>query len=112
MADPSRQTPDARGQTSLLKVEVAYALPDQQVLVELEVEEGTTVSEAIERSGIPARFPEARVAGGNVGIFGRPVELDAAVREGDRVEIYRPLIANPKEARRKRAKRPGRTARR
>jgi putative ubiquitin-RnfH superfamily antitoxin RatB of RatAB toxin-antitoxin module len=94
----------------LLNVEVVYALPEQQVLVRLEVEEGTTVREAIVRSGIPARFPEARVAGGNVGIFGRPVALDAAVREGDRVEIYRPLIADPKQARRERAKKPGKAA--
>jgi putative ubiquitin-RnfH superfamily antitoxin RatB of RatAB toxin-antitoxin module len=108
MAESGRQPPAAGPR--LLNVEVTYALPEQQVLVALEVEEGTTVGEAIERSGIPARFPEARVAGGNVGIFGRPVALDAAVREGDRVEIYRPLIADPKQARRERAKKPGKTA--
>jgi len=108
MAELGRQPPAAGPR--LLNVEVAYALPEQQVLVALEVEEGTTVREVIERSGIPARFPEARVAGGNVGIFGRPVALDAAVREGDRVEIYRPLIADPKQARRERAKKPGKTA--
>jgi putative ubiquitin-RnfH superfamily antitoxin RatB of RatAB toxin-antitoxin module len=109
MAESGRH-PTAAG-PRLLNVEVAYALPEQQVLVALEVEEGTTVREAIERSGIPARFPEAQVTGGNVGIFGRPVAPDAAVREGDRVEIYRPLIADPKQARRERAKKPGKTAR-
>jgi uncharacterized protein len=93
--------------SGLLKVEVVYALPEQQVVVELEVEEGTTVGDAIERSGIPGRFPEARIGEGNVGVFGRPVELDAPVRDGDRVEIYRPLIADPKQARRERAKKRG-----
>jgi putative ubiquitin-RnfH superfamily antitoxin RatB of RatAB toxin-antitoxin module len=88
----------------LLKVEVVYALPEQQVVMELEVEEGTTVRDAIERSGIPGRFPEARILDGNVGVFGRLVELAAPVRGGDRVEIYRPLIADPKQARRERAK--------
>jgi putative ubiquitin-RnfH superfamily antitoxin RatB of RatAB toxin-antitoxin module len=96
----------------LLRVEVAYALPAEQLLIVLQVEEGTTVRQAVERSGIPARFPEARIVAGYVGIFGRPVELDALVRPGDRVEIYRPLIADPKQARRERAKRPGKTARR
>jgi putative ubiquitin-RnfH superfamily antitoxin RatB of RatAB toxin-antitoxin module len=95
-----------------LRVEVAYALPTEQVLIVLQVEEGTTVRQAVERSGIPSRFPEARIVAGNVGIFGRPVELDALVRPGDRVEIYRALIAEPKQARRERAKRPGKTARR
>jgi putative ubiquitin-RnfH superfamily antitoxin RatB of RatAB toxin-antitoxin module len=86
-----------------MKVEVAYALPGRQELVALEVEEGATVREAIARSGIQQRFPEMRVARGSVGVFGKPVELDAPLREGDRVEIYRPLSANPKEARRARA---------
>ena len=108
MAESGSQAPAASPQ--LLHVEVAYALPEEQVLVALEVEEGTTVRDVIERSGIPARFPQARVAGETVGIFGRPVALDAAVREGDRVEIYRPLMADPRQARRERAKRPGKTA--
>lgn len=94
------------------RVEVVYALPAEQALIELEVEEGTTVGEAIERSGIPARYPEARIVRGNVGIFGRPVELEAPVRAGDRVEIYRSLITDPKQARRERARRPGKAARR
>lgn len=87
-----------------LRVEVAYALPEQQALMALEVEEGTTVREAIVRSGILARFPEIRIARGCVGVFGRQVELDALVRDGDRVEIYRSLIADPKKARRDRVK--------
>jgi putative ubiquitin-RnfH superfamily antitoxin RatB of RatAB toxin-antitoxin module len=103
---------ERRQPPAALRIEVTYALPGEQVLIGLEVEEGTTVREAIERSGIPSRFPEARIVAGNVGIFGRPVELDALMRPGDRVEIYRALIADPKQARRERAKRPGKRARR
>ena len=95
----------AQERTNLL-VEVAYALPERQVLLELEVEEGTTVRQAIERSGILQRYPGIQLARGRVGIFGRRVELDAPLRYGDRVEIYRPLIADPREARRRRVKRP------
>jgi putative ubiquitin-RnfH superfamily antitoxin RatB of RatAB toxin-antitoxin module len=84
-------------------VEVAYARPDEQALLSLEVPEGTTVQQAIERSGVLQRFPEIDLAATKVGIFGKLAKLDAALREGDRVEIYRPLIADPKEVRKKRA---------
>lgn len=88
-----------------LRVEVAYARPDEQVILPLEVDAGTTVQEAIERSGVLERFPEIDLAGrSKVGIFGKLTKLDSALREGDRVEIYRPLKADPKEVRRKRAK--------
>jgi len=103
---------ERRQPPAALRIEVTYALPGEQVLIGLDVEEGTTVREAIERSGIPSRFPGARIVAGNVGIFGRPVGLDVLVRSGDRVEIYRALIADPKQARRERAKRPGKAARR
>jgi len=89
-----------------LRVEVVYALPAEQVLIGLEVEEGTTVAQAIERSGILARFPGIRPTGDNVGIFGAPASPDAPLRDGDRVELYRPLISDPKQARRERAKKP------
>lgn len=89
---------------AFVKVEVAYALADEQVLLALEVESGTTVGEAIERSGIRARFPGLRIVQGGVGLFGKPVELDETLRDGDRVEIYRPLVADPKDARRSRAR--------
>ena len=95
----------ADGDEKRLRVEVAYALLDNQSLIALQVEQGTTVRQAIERSGIRAGFPEIRLIRGYVGIFGRPVELDALVRDGDRVEIYRPLMADPKETRRRRVKR-------
>ncbi len=88
----------------LITVEVAYALPKQQVLLSLEVEEGTTVREAVERSGILEQFPDIDPGGENkLGIFGKLVKADQVLRPGDRVEINRPLIADPKEVRRQRA---------
>ncbi|MGH8641618.1 MAG: RnfH family protein [Burkholderiales bacterium] len=88
----------------LLRVEVAYALPERQVVIALEVEEGTTALLAIERSGILQQFTAANPRRDGVGVFGRLVALDTLLREGDRVEIYRRLIADPKAARRERAK--------
>lgn len=89
----------------LLKIEVAYALRDEQVLLELEAAEGTTARQAVERSGILQRFPEIDLARASLGIFGRLVAPDTPLRNRDRVEIYRPLIADPKDARRERAAR-------
>ncbi len=86
-----------------IRIEVAYALPRQQILLSLTVEEGTTVEAAILRSGILAQFPEIDLARNKVGIFSKLVKLDDSVRDRDRVEIYRPLIADPKEVRRQRA---------
>ena len=91
------------GVRKLLRIEVAYAMPERQVLIALEVEEGTTALQAIERSGIIREFPQADPAHG-VGVFGKQVAPDTVLRDGDRVEIYRPLIADPKEARRTRAR--------
>jgi putative ubiquitin-RnfH superfamily antitoxin RatB of RatAB toxin-antitoxin module len=88
-------------------IEVAYATPGRQAIVRVEVPRGCTVAEAIERSGIREQFPDLVVAPERVGIFSRKVALDQVVRSGDRVEIYRPLTADPKETRRKRAARPG-----
>jgi len=87
-----------------LRVEVVYALPDEQVLLALNVEDGATVGQVIERSGIVLRFPEIGAAPAAVGIFGKRARLDTPVCDGDRIEIYRPLIADPKEVRRARAK--------
>jgi putative ubiquitin-RnfH superfamily antitoxin RatB of RatAB toxin-antitoxin module len=97
----------------LIHVEVVYARPDEQVLLALEVARGATVGQVIERSGIIDRFPEVGRTPPPVGIFGRRTTLEAEVQEGDRIEIYRPLIANPKEQRHARAKpRGGRKPRR
>lgn len=84
-------------------MEVAYALRERQALVAVEIEEGATIEEAVQRSGILKTFPEIELQRAKVGIFGRPVALDERMREGDRVEIYRPLIADPKEVRRRKA---------
>jgi len=85
------------------QVEVAYARPDVQVVLPVEVEEGATLRQAIERSGVLNRYPEIDLAVNKVGIFGRLAKLDETVRARDRVEIYRPLIADPKEVRKQRA---------
>ena len=84
-------------------VEVAYALPDKQSLVSLEVEKGTTLQEAIEASGILDSFEQIDLTKDRVGIFSKFATLDTVLREKDRVEIYRPLIADPKQARKERA---------
>ena len=86
-----------------IQVEVAYALPDQQVILALNVPVGTNVEESIKRSGILERFPEIDLTQNKIGVFSKLTKLDALLRNKDRVEIYRPLIADPKEVRRKRA---------
>ena len=86
-----------------MKVEVAYARPEEQVIIPLQVDEGTTVEQAIQLSGIQERFPEIDMSVNKAGVFGKICKLDTALREQDRVEIYRKLIADPKDSRRKRA---------
>ncbi len=84
-------------------VEVAYALEKKQTLLELEVDEGTTLKQAIERSGIIDTYPQIDLTKDKTGIFGKIAKLDTVLREKDRVEIYRPLIADPKQVRKERA---------
>ena len=86
-----------------ISIEVAYALHEKQLLLTLDVAPGTTLGEAITRSGIVDEFPDLVIDPARVGIFGNKARLEDELRSGDRVEIYRPLIADPKEARRKRA---------
>jgi hypothetical protein len=86
-----------------IKVEVLHALPHEQVLLTVEVPQGATVEEAIQTSGILKKYPSIDLAGNKVGIFSKLSKLDTVVRDRDRIEIYRPLIADPKEVRRKRA---------
>jgi putative ubiquitin-RnfH superfamily antitoxin RatB of RatAB toxin-antitoxin module len=83
-----------------LAVEVAYALPHEQVVIALHLPSGTTIGEAITLSRIRERFPEIDWSRNKVGVFGKPRDLDSTLEEGDRVEIYRPLRIDPKEARR------------
>ena len=89
----------------MIAVEVAYALPERQAIIELQVEEGTTALEAARRSGITARFEGLDLENAKLGIFGKAVSPQQVLRVGDRVEIYRPLIADPKEVRKARAAR-------
>lgn len=86
-----------------LKLEVAFALPTKQTLLQVTVEPGATVKEVIKASGIIERYPEIDLDKNAVGIWNRTCKLDAIPEDGDRIEIYRPLIADPKEARRLRA---------
>jgi len=84
-------------------VEVAYALPDKQVIIPLQVEPGTTLEQAVALSGIIEQFPEIDLSVNKVGIFSKLSKRDAVLREHDRVEIYRKLIADPKKVRKERA---------
>ncbi|MDR2111492.1 MAG: RnfH family protein [Candidatus Accumulibacter sp.] len=87
----------------LIAVEVVYALKERQELVALKLPAGATAREAVERSGLPEKFPEIDLARNKLGVFAKLVKPDAVLRDRDRVEIYRPLIADPKEVRRQRA---------
>ena len=82
---------------------IAYALPDRQYLVDVGVAPGTSLQDAILQSGILDMVPQIDLVQSRVGIYGKLKTLETIVREHDRIEIYRPLIADPKEARRKRA---------
>ncbi|MRF67780.1 RnfH family protein [Escherichia coli] len=88
---------------SELNIEVAYALPEKQFLLSVKVKEGATIEEAILASGILALRDDIDLKKNKIGIYSRPAKLTDLVQDGDRVEIYRPLIADPKELRRKRA---------
>ena len=86
-----------------INVEVAYALPEKQVIRTVNVDSGTTIGAAIVQSGIMMDFPDLELEDAKVGIFGKVAAMTTVLSDGDRVEIYRPLIADPKEVRRKRA---------
>ena len=88
----------------VIEVEVAYALPQQQVIKNVELSAGLTVQDAINLSGLLEVFPEITQSALNVGVFGKVCSLEQLLKNADRVEIYRPLIHDPKEARRQRAK--------
>ncbi len=87
-----------------IQVEVSYALPQRQELVKLTLPAESTVGAAIEASGLLAKYPEIDLEGKNkVGVYAKLARLDTVLRDRDRVEIYRPLIADPKAVRKKRA---------
>jgi len=87
----------------LIAVEVAYARPDVQVILPVQLPRGATVADALRESRITERFGEIDLEQTKVGIFGKLARMDTELRPKDRVEIYRPLIADPKEVRRQRA---------
>ncbi|HEY5720044.1 MAG TPA: RnfH family protein [Gammaproteobacteria bacterium] len=84
-----------------MRVEVAYAAADDQLLLRLEMPAGTTVERAIRYSGVLDRFPEIDLTRNKVGVFGKVCRLDRELQDGERVEIYRELLADPKAARRR-----------
>ena len=87
-----------------MKIEVTYALESRQELVTLDLPEGSTVMQAVEASGLLQKYPEIEPGGLNkLGVFAKLVKADGLLRDRDRVEIYRPLIADPKEVRRQKA---------
>jgi putative ubiquitin-RnfH superfamily antitoxin RatB of RatAB toxin-antitoxin module len=89
--------------TPAIQVAVAYARPGEHLYRHLRLAPGSTVGEAIRSSGLLAQCPEIDLNRNQVGVFGRLAQLDTRLQDGDRVEIYRPLRADPKEARRRRA---------
>jgi putative ubiquitin-RnfH superfamily antitoxin RatB of RatAB toxin-antitoxin module len=89
---------------SAIDVEVTYPLRNEQKIVRVSLEEGASLRQAVERSGLLEQYPEINIDGGNkTGIWGKLTKPDAVLRDRDRVEIYRPLIADPKEVRKQRA---------
>lgn len=89
--------------SDMIEIEVVYGLPNKQILLSLPVPVGCTIEEGIKLSGINKHFPEIIISEAKVGIFSHPETLSTVVKEGDRIEIYRPLIADPKEMRKLRA---------
>lgn len=90
------------GTVDTLNVEVVYALPQRQDLVRVKLPAGSTLRQAVEASGLSGKYPEIDLAASKFGIFGKLARADAALHDRDRVEIYRSLIADPKEVRKQR----------
>ena len=91
-------------ETSMLRVQVCYVQPDDSFIAELALPAGATLAQAVRDSGVLQRYPAIDLGKQKLGIFGKVKPADTILREGDRVEIYRPLLADPKETRRRRAK--------
>ena len=88
--------------SDMIVVEVVYALPNVQQIITVDMPAGCTAEQAINESGLLDKFPDINLEKAKVGIFGKLSKLSVELKAGDRVEIYRPLIADPKEVRRKR----------
>ena len=84
-------------------VEVVYALPDQQEILVVNLQEGQTAQDAIEQSGVLQRYPDLDIDNMTIGLFGKKIKMLQKMRDRDRIEIYRPLIADPKEVRKRKA---------
>ena len=93
------------GMNAKTQIEIAYATPQKQIILQREVEAGSHARDAVKASGIDQHFSEIDLETCDIGVFGKAVADDYEVGEGDRIEIYRPLIADPKEVRRQRAAR-------
>ena len=91
------------GRADIITVEVAHARPERQLILVVEIEAGATLERAIRASGMLEQFPDIDLASNKVGVFGKLGKLHDTLLDGDRVEIYRPLIADPKEVRKQRA---------
>lgn len=102
MGKPTDGGIDADAESSM-RIQICYATPNIQVLRELSVPAGTLLHDAIKRSGLLEEMREIDLSRWRVGIFGKLKTLDTVLRDRDRIEIYRPLIADPMESRRKRA---------
>lgn len=87
-----------------MRIQVAYARPERQLVLDLEVPPDTSARDAVRRSGMAREFPEIDPEAAPLGVYGRTVDGDEVLRAGDRVEIYRPLEIDPREARRQRAR--------
>jgi uncharacterized protein len=98
MAEAGPSGPEDR-----IAVEVAYARPEVQVVLPVQLPAGATVADALAAAGLRERFPEIDLETAKVGIFGKLTRLDTVLKPRDRVEVYRPLLADPKEVRRQRA---------
>ena len=86
-----------------IKIEVVYALPHEQTLLKLDVPQASTIADAVKLSVLLEKYPEIDLAKSKFGLYGKLSKADTVLREKDRIEIYRPLLADPKEVRRKRA---------
>ena len=86
-----------------ISIEVVYALPHEQILLKLQMPQHTTVAEAIKLSGVMEKYPDVGLDKNKFGIYGKLTRADTVLRDKDRIEVYRPLLADPKEVRRKRA---------
>ena len=87
-----------------LEVQVIYAMPEDAIIMPVQIQRGSTVRMAIEKSRILEKIPEINLENNKIGIFSKTTDLETVLTDGDRIEIYRPLKADPKEARRSRAK--------